>query len=65
MAAAHGNTQGAVSQEATMSFLISLQSEPWRFDYFAVLRQLERTYADRPRIGDSAARRDDYVQYTA
>jgi type VI secretion system protein ImpH len=62
MAAAHGNTQGAVSQEATMSFLISLQSEPWRFDYFAVLRQLERSYADRPRIGNSAARRDDYVQ---
>lgn len=45
-----------------MTFLRNLQSEPWRFDYFTVLRHLERTFADRPRIGDSAARREDFVQ---
>jgi type VI secretion system protein ImpH len=45
-----------------VNFLRNLQSEPWRFDYFAVLRHLERSCADRPRIGDSAARREEYVQ---
>ena len=45
-----------------MTFLRNLESEPWRFDYFTVLRHLERTFADRPRIGDSAARREDFVQ---
>jgi len=45
-----------------VSFLRNLEAEPWRFDYFAVLRQLERTFKDRPRIGDSAARRDEFVQ---
>jgi type VI secretion system protein ImpH len=37
------------------------QEEPWRFDYFAVLRHLERKHKDRPRIGDSAARREEFV----
>ena len=41
--------------------LDALQREPWRFDFFAVLRHLERSHAGRPRIGDSATRRDDYV----
>ena len=45
-----------------MTFLRNLEAEPWRFDYFAVLRQLERTFTDRPRIGDSATRRDEFVQ---
>jgi type VI secretion system protein ImpH len=45
-----------------VTFLKELEAEPWRFDYFAVLRQLERTFKDRPRIGDSAARRDEFVQ---
>ena len=45
-----------------MSFLRNLEAEPWRFDYFAVLRHLERMFKDRPRIGDSAARRDEFVQ---
>lgn len=45
-----------------MTFLRNLESEPWRFDYFTVLRQLERSFPDRPRIGDSAARRDEYIQ---
>lgn len=44
-----------------MSFTTELQAEPWRFDFFAVLRRLERSFPDRPRIGDSASRRDEYV----
>lgn len=44
-----------------MSFLRNLEAQPWRFDYFTVLRQLERTFRDRPRIGDSAARREEFV----
>jgi type VI secretion system protein ImpH len=46
-----------------MTFLRNLEVEPWRFDYFTVLRHLERTHEDRPRIGDSAARREEYVQF--
>ncbi|HEX2553135.1 MAG TPA: type VI secretion system baseplate subunit TssG [Microvirga sp.] len=44
-----------------MSYLDDLEQEPYRFDFYAVLRRLERTHADKPRIGDSAARRDEYV----
>jgi type VI secretion system protein ImpH len=44
-----------------VSVLRSLEAEPWRFDYFAVLRLLERLFQDRPRIGDSAALRDEFV----
>lgn len=45
-----------------MTFLRNLEAEPWRFDYFTVLRHLERTSVDRPRIGDSATRRDEFIQ---
>ena len=44
-----------------MSFVSELEDEPWRFDFFTVLRHLERSFADKPRIGDSASRGDDYV----
>jgi type VI secretion system protein ImpH len=44
-----------------VTFLRNLEDEPWRFDYFAVLRLLERTFKDQPRIGDSAARREEFV----
>jgi type VI secretion system protein ImpH len=44
-----------------VSFLRNLEAEPWRFDYFTVLRYLERAFKDRPRIGDSAARREEFV----
>jgi type VI secretion system protein ImpH len=43
-------------------FLRNLEAEPWRFDYFAVLRHLERRNQDRPRISDSAARREEFVR---
>jgi type VI secretion system protein ImpH len=46
-----------------VALLEKLKAEPWRFDYFAVLRYLERSYADRPRIGESAARRDEFVEF--
>jgi type VI secretion system protein ImpH len=45
-----------------VTFLRHLKAEPWRFDYFSVLRHLERTFPERPRIGDSAARREEFVQ---
>ncbi len=44
-----------------MSYLSQMLEEPWRFDFFAVMRRLERTYTDRPRIGDSASTRDEYA----
>jgi type VI secretion system protein ImpH len=46
-----------------VTFLHNLEAEPWRFDYFAVLRHLERTHKDWPRIGDSATCREEYVQF--
>jgi len=41
--------------------LSELEAEPWRFDYFAVLRHLERVHDDQPRIGESATRSDELV----
>ena len=63
MAAPHGNPQGAlIDREVIVTFLPNLEAEPWRFDYFTVLRHLERTFPDRPRIGDSAARREEFLR---
>ena len=44
-----------------MTLFDQMKAEPWRFDFFHTLRQLERSNPDRPRIGDSAARREEYV----
>lgn len=49
------------SRAAQDRFLDALRREPWRFDFFTVLRHLERNHPECPRIGDSATRRDDYV----
>jgi type VI secretion system protein ImpH len=38
-----------------------LQNDPWGTDFFAALRQLERTAASKPRIGDSAVISEDVV----
>ena len=46
-----------------MNFIRNLIAEPWRFDYFALLRQLERIFKDRPRIGDSAALREEFARF--
>ena len=44
-----------------MSFRTELEAEPWRFDFFTVLRRIERSSPDRPRIGDAASRREEIV----
>lgn len=44
-----------------MTFATDLDREPWAHDLLAVLRRIERSFPDRPRIGDSATRREDYV----
>lgn len=44
------------------TFTSKLEAEPWRFDYFMVLRRLEQAHRDRPRIGDSASLRDEFVR---
>jgi type VI secretion system protein ImpH len=41
--------------------LRDLEAEPWRFDYFTVLRHLERVHQNQPRIGENAALRDEIV----
>jgi type VI secretion system protein ImpH len=46
-----------------MNFIRNLKAEPWRFDYFVLLRHLERTFKDQPRIGDSAALRDEFIRF--
>jgi type VI secretion system protein ImpH len=43
------------------SLLHGLETEPWRFDYFTVLRHFERVHENQPRIGDSATLRDELV----
>lgn len=44
-----------------MTYRAEMEAEPWRFDFFAAMRRIERTFADRPRIGDSGSRREEYV----
>jgi type VI secretion system protein ImpH len=48
--------------EVAVKLVDRMAKEPWRFDFFDVLRQLERANASKPRIGDSAARREEYVE---
>lgn len=51
----------ATPLEKTPSYQAQLEAEPWRFDFYAVLRRLERSFRERGRIGDVAARQDEYV----
>ena len=44
-----------------MSLADEMKAEPWRFDFYSALRQIERDNAQKPRIGDSAARREEYL----
>ena len=44
-----------------MSVADRVLAEPWAHDLLAVLRRIERSFPDRPRIGDSASRREDGV----
>jgi type VI secretion system protein ImpH len=43
------------------TFLEEATKEPWRFDFFTMMRRLERTFPDHPRIGDSAALRQEFA----
>ena len=63
MAAPHGTAQAIMSEpdHIAASLLRDLTAEPWRFDYFTVLRHLERVHASQPRIGDSATLREELV----
>jgi type VI secretion system protein ImpH len=44
-----------------VSYRGELKLEPWRFDFLSVMRELERTYPDKPRIGDSTVVAEDVV----
>lgn len=39
-----------------------IAADPYRFDFFAVLRRLERSFPDKPRIGDAVTLREEYVR---
>lgn len=53
-------TDGAPLEKRS-SYQAELEAEPWRHDFFAVMRRLERSFPERGRIGDVAARREEYV----
>lgn len=44
-----------------MNFTQDLLAEPWRHDFFATLRRFERAFPQKPRIGDAATRRDEFL----
>ena len=44
-----------------MKLLNDLAETPYRFDVFDVLRQFERAYQDKPRIGDSATLEQEFL----
>lgn len=44
-----------------MKLLNDLAETPYRFDVFDVLRQFERTFQDKPRIGDSATLEQEFL----
>ena len=45
-----------------MTVLEQMEREPYRFDFYTVMRRIEVSLGTRPRIGDSAARRDETVE---
>ena len=44
-----------------MNWELGITTEPWRYDMFATLRRFEALNPDLPRLGDSASRRDEYL----
>ncbi len=44
-----------------MSIADDLRARPYDFDLLGTLRLIERSFPDKPRIGDSATRSDDFV----
>lgn len=45
-----------------MSYREELSAEPFRFDFLALMRELERSYPKKPRIGDSSVMAEDVVE---
>jgi type VI secretion system protein ImpH len=39
-----------------------IEREPWRFDFFQIMRRLERSFPTRPRIGEAGTLREEFVQ---
>ena len=50
------------NQNLNVDLLTSLQQEPYKFGFYAALRQLECLYSDNPRIGYSVKPADDIVR---
>ena len=44
-----------------MNSIEDIKREPWRFDFFATLRRIERSFPDCPRVGDSSSVRHEYL----
>ena len=44
-----------------MSLAEDVRARPWEFDLLGLLRLIERSHPERPRIGDSGTRAEDYV----
>ncbi|APA87469.1 type VI secretion system baseplate subunit TssG [Paraburkholderia sprentiae WSM5005] len=46
-----------------LTLLRRLEDDARRFDFFQVVRLLENTYADKPRVGESMQPRDDAIRF--
>lgn len=44
-----------------MSWEQGITAEPWRYDMFATLRRSEALHPEKPRLGDSATLREEYI----
>ncbi len=44
-----------------MNYFDNLASEPWRYDFFDVLRTFERLAPGQPRIGEAGARDEEFI----
>ena len=48
--------------EPDARFRAELRDEPWKFSFYAVMRQLEALHADRPRFGESGRPEQDMIR---
>jgi len=49
-------------EQADVDFLHQLAEDPWHFGFYAVLREMECIYNDKPRLGDSARPAQDAIR---
>src|SRR5690606_14911538 len=61
LAAAPRPETGAVSAKRNLGWRQVLAEQPWSHDFFWALNRHEAIAEDRPRIGDSAGRREEYL----